>query len=205
MAESKTEVANLALGHLGISDTISDLQTERSKEALACKRFFDESLRLTLRDFDWPHARQRAVLALYQTAPNDDWDYAYTYPSEAVALRKIWSGARNDSRQSRVAHEIKYDSVQGKIIQTDMRDAVILYTRFHDQVELWPSDFAMALSYRLAYYITPQIAGIDSRRLKQEMLSLYRLELGQARANAGNEEQPDEEVESEFIRERGGY
>ena len=41
---SSTEIANLALSHLGNGTEIADLETERSSEASACRRFYDVAL-----------------------------------------------------------------------------------------------------------------------------------------------------------------
>jgi len=48
---SKTETANLVLGHLGIGTEISNLTTSKTEEAAALRRFHDIALAVTQRDF----------------------------------------------------------------------------------------------------------------------------------------------------------
>src|SRR5688572_11149621 len=106
---SETEIANLALSHLGVGKEIANLETERSQEAVACRRFYDTARDATLRDFSWPFATKIAVLGLIEADPNDEWDYSYRYPSDCLQLRRILSGVRNDTRDSRVPFKLAHD------------------------------------------------------------------------------------------------
>ena len=78
MASSKTEIANLAISHLGIGKTIANLELEKSQEAIACRRFYDTVRDSSLRDFPWPFAGKIQALALV----SNEWLYAYQYPSD---------------------------------------------------------------------------------------------------------------------------
>lgn len=205
MADSKTQVWNLALIHLGSTNTVADIATERSKEARVGLTIFDTVLKAVLRDFDYVFARKRDELTLIETDPNDEYSFSYQYPTDCVAFRRIPSGARNDTRQTRIEFSEEYDATNGTtVILTDIEDADGIYTFFHETVSLWPADFVLAMSFRLAYYGAPSIAGSDSKRLKQEMWAGYQAELAQARANIANEEQVAEPPESEFILAREG-
>ena len=53
---SKTVICNLSLSHLGISKEISNIDTERSAAAEACRRWFNLARDETFRDFNWPFA-----------------------------------------------------------------------------------------------------------------------------------------------------
>src|ERR1044071_5881014 len=109
MATSATEICNMALGHLGIDNDIGDLDTDRTVEARVCRKFYETTCDQVLRDFAWPFAKKLVALALITDAedddhPTDEWDYQYEVPSDSVMLRRIVSGTRNDSRDSRVAY-----------------------------------------------------------------------------------------------------
>lgn len=201
MATSKTVIANLALSHLGIGKEIADLDTENSEEANACRRFYEESRDKALRDFNWPFATRIENLTLVETNPNNEWSYSYRYPVNAVGIRRILSGIRNDTRQSRVPYRRTKDATGGLIL-CDLDSAQVEYTERLEQVELYPSDFVMALSYLLAVYIAPRITSGDPFGLGNKAAQFYSIELSNARANAHNEEQPDAVVESEFVRGR---
>jgi hypothetical protein len=132
-------------------------------------------------------------------------------------MRRILSGIRTDSRQSRVTYKIGSDT-SGLLIYTDWQAQAqsaatppnptlvpdIEYTfRAYDPSQ-WPPDFIQALSYKLAYYIAPQLRRGDVTGLAERMGQGYKEAISTAKARAGNEEQPDLIPESEFVRARDG-
>jgi len=200
---SNTEICNIALSHLGVGKEISNLETEQSQGASACRRFYDTALEEVLRDFKWAFATKIEALALIESTPNEEWDYSYRYPTNCIAVRRILSGFRNDTRQSRVPYKIAFDD-SGRIIYSDEQDAKIEYTFRVEDPQYYPSDFIMAFSYRLATLLAPRLTGGDPFALMEKTQKLYDMHIFKAAKNSFNEEQPDEEVESEFVRTREG-
>lgn len=198
---TETEISNLALSHLGIGKEIQNLETEQSAEASACRRYFETNRQATLRDFDWPFARRRVTLGLIESNPNSEWGYSYRYPSDALRLMRISSGLRQDTRGSRVPYVIESDET-GRVLYSDENPANIVYISNILNTDLFPIDFVLALSYRLAFFIAPRITGGDPFGLGKKSFELYNRELDRARVNAMNEEQVDFPVESEYIRVR---
>ncbi len=206
MATSDTEIANLALGHLGQSNSIQNLQTSRTPEANAMRALYDTMRRSTLRDFPWGFAHKIAALGLVSERgdaghPTEEWIYAYRQPSDCLQFRKIQSGIRNDNRQSRVPYKTSRDS-QGILILTDKEDAILEYTIDIEQVELYPDDFVLAFSLRLGMYAAPRICGEDPFKMGQRCASMYRFEMDNAKNNNLNEQQAEEDPESELVRSR---
>ena len=201
MAESATEICNLALTHLGSTVEIEDLDDEGSDEAIICRRVFANTRDAVLRDFHWPFATKIQALGLVEEDPNSEWAYSYRTPSDCLNVRRILSGIRNDSRQSRVPYRIGQD-VQGELIFTDKEDAELEYTTRITDVVRFPADFVNALALRVAAYIAPKLTAGDPFKLGERALQLYLREISNAQANAANEEQAEEPVESEFIRGR---
>lgn len=198
---SKIGICNMALSHLGLSKEIANFDTEKSEEAGACRRYYDEALYRTLRDFYWPFATKIASLALVEVDPNTEWAYSYRYPIDCVDVHRILSGDRNDTRQSRVPFKIAQDAA-GLLIFTDTTDAEIEYTIKAENPLYYPSDFVMFFSFYLAFLIAPRVTGGDQFKLGDRALKLYVGELMMAKKKALNEGQIDEEPDSEFIRER---
>lgn len=200
---SKTQIANMALSHLGVGVEIANIETEQSQEATACRRFYDVALQATLRDYQWPFATKQATLSLIEslTASTDEWDYSYRYPSDCIDARRILSGTRNDSRQSRAPFRILKDS-SARIIYTDQENAILEYTELVDDPGFYPPDFQLAFSYRLAYLIAPKLTKGDPFGLMDKIMKLYDAEISRAKAASVNEEQADELVDSEFVRMR---
>jgi len=195
---SKTEIANMALSNLGVAKEIANLDTENSAEARAARRFFDTARDATLRDFDWPFATKYATLGLIETDPTTEWGYSYQMPSDALKFRRILSGVRIDSPETKVPYKIAYGD-SGKIILTDQADAECEYTVRVTSVERFEPDFIMALAWRLAIYMAPKITAGDPFKMRENAARMYRFELAMAQNTAGNEEQPDPAPESSFI------
>lgn len=199
---SITEICNLAISMLGVGEEIADYDDEDSEEARACRRFYEMARDNVLRDFPWSFANKIGIgLAEVEEDPNNNWAYSYRYPSDCIAFRKILSGTRNDTRQSRISFELGADD-DGRLIFTDMDEAEGEYTFKNENVAQYPYDFVEALACRLAYLIAPRIAGGNSANKKAEMLQLYMMAISKAQKTTANEQQPDVEPESEYIRAR---
>lgn len=199
---SITEICNLAISMLGVGEEIADYDDEDSEEARACRRFYEMARDNVLRDFPWSFANKIGIgLAEVEEDPNSNWAYSYRYPSDCIAFRKILSGTRNDTRQSRISFELGADD-DGRLIFTDMDEAEGEYTFKNENVAQYPYDFVEALACRLAYLIAPRIAGGNSANKKAEMLQLYMMAISKAQKTTANEQQPDVEPESEYIRAR---
>lgn len=198
---SRTEICNMAISHLGVGKEIANIDTEQSEEASACRRFYDTARDATLRDFPWPFATKAVALSLIATLTDDEFTYSYRYPSDCIDLRKIQSTIRNDTRQSRVTSKISKDS-SGRVIYTDMENAVAEYTSRVTDPQFYPPDFEIAFSFRLAAYIAPRLTKGDPFGLRKQAMDMYEMEISRAKAASGNEEQMDEKPVSEFERSR---
>lgn len=198
---SKVGIANITLSHLAVGKEIANLETDKSDEAGTIRRYYKLALEVTLRDFPWPFATRFANLALIEENPTTEWAFSYRYPSEARYMRRIFSGIRNDTRQTRVPYRIASDSA-GQLLFTDAADAEIEYTVQVDDPQLYPSDFQMAFSFYLAFLAAPRITSGDQFKLGERAQRNYFLEISRAVSRATNEEQPEESPESEFINAR---
>lgn len=199
--KSETAIANLSLGHLGISEEISNIDTERSVEALACKRYFTTARDTAFRDLRCTFAVKFATLSLIEENPNSEWAYSYRYPSDCLFFKRILSGIRNDTRETRVPYKIASDST-GKLIFTDKEIAECEYTRLVLSPMLWPDDFILAVSYLLAALIAPRLTRGDGLKLGDRAYELYQIAKSTADSNSDAEEQQEEPPEAESIRAR---
>jgi len=196
-----TEAANLALSHLGIGKTVSDLETEQSAEAKVVRAFYNIVLKMVLRDYPWPFATKISTLGLIEEDPNTEWGYSYQYPSDCEYARRILGVSRNESNEERVPYKI-FNSETGRLIYTDVENAELEYTMTIDDFTVMPADFIMAFSFKLAYYIAPQITAGDPMKVGERARVNYELELSNAKSAAFNEEQQDVPPESELVRMR---
>jgi hypothetical protein len=197
MGFSKTEIANMALSHIRIASEVSDLTTERSQEANTINRFWDVAREKILRKHDWPFATKFVALGLVSEDPTDEWRYSYQYPSDCLLIRRILSGARNDSRNSRESYKI-VKGASGREIYTDREDAEIEYTVDETDMNQWPADLVLAMSYYLASLIAAPLTAGDPLKLGMQALALYNEHINEAVREAFGEEQPDREPPSEI-------
>jgi len=199
--ESKTRIGNLALFHLGIDKDVSNVNTERSAEASALRKVHDIALRRILEDHPWKFATNWKDLGLVREDPNSGWAYEYRYPSDAVKLRYIWSGIRNQDREDQVPFDVASDDT-GAVIWTDEQNAEIIYTKYVEDYGMFHADFLTAFSHMWAYYVAPRLTKGDPFKLKNEQFQLYKMELGKAKASDMNETVREPISDSGFIQTR---
>lgn len=211
MSRSSEDICNMALGHLKIGKEIADLDADKSPEAAACRMFYDTCRGIVVSDGKWPFARTQVALALVLANPfpitdasgniTSEWGFSYRYPANCSNFIRIVSGVRNESRQDRVPYVIMRDSV-GKLILTDMENAVGEFTIDEMTEDRYDYQFAMALSLLLAVYIAPRVTGGDPFKLGDRAAKLYEIQMSSAMASALNEEQREQDPEAETIRAR---
>lgn len=197
---AQVEICNMALSHLAVGKEIASI-TENTEEARVLNRFYEPARKKVLRDGSWPFATRFVALGLVESAPTSEWDYSYRYPTDCLKVRRIFSGTRNDTRQTRVPYKLAGDS-QGTLILTDMDDAEIEYTVNADNPQFYAPDFELAFSYYLAFLSASRLTRGDKYKLGAQAFQLYQLEIKKSIGNAANEEQEEEIPDSEFIRER---
>jgi hypothetical protein len=205
MATSRTQIANLALIHLGVDTAISNLSDESSKNANVLRILFDQVFEETLSDQAWPFAKKVEALGLVTQAEDDDhptdkWGYSYRYPADCVKFNRIQNGLATDTLDSRVAFEIGKDAT-GRLIWTNQTDAVGEFTMRVTDVQHLPANFVMAFSLKLAFYAAPAITNGDPMGLGARAMGAYDKLMGSAVAHALNEQKPNE-TDSEMLRVR---
>jgi hypothetical protein len=208
-------ICNRALRHLAIGKPIASL-TENSENARACADFYDEVRDEVLRDFNWPFARRFAALALVggtaTLAVTPEWQYSYRLPDGCLAVRRLMSGSRVETPTTRIPFATGGDDTGG-LLYTDQ--AVVAatsstlalphleYTASVTAEARFPVDFAQAFSFKLAFYLAPELTGGDPNKLGARAGGMYERILSGAQLAALYEQQRDvEPVDSEFIRAR---
>lgn len=222
-------VANMALSRIGISRSITTdgtgllvNATNASLELTACTFWFSRCRDRVLADFPWTFARKYTTLTLADDGTGevwvDEWDNAYTYPSDCLHIRRFVTGA--GAGTSHGADDVQYGPLSEsldtawpyvvrqhagvQVILTDVAeaDAKIEYTaRVTDQT-LWTEQYGSVLAWLLAAEIAMPLSVSGDRR--DTALRYYDYELRLARANSANEERQHREPDGPFIRARGG-
>lgn len=216
---SKTDICNMALSHLKSGIEITNVVTEQSQAAKACRRYYD-----TIRDefqssFAWNFNKKTAALTWVADNPTTVWSFSYTYPTDCLFARRIASvtvdaqdsfaapvnaiaviGNTTTPVQDTQNSAIPFE-VAGTLIYTNMPSAILEYSYRNDDETTWPAKVSIAMSYALASYIAPRMTDGDPFNMVEKMMALAEKKLNEAKAASGNERlriQPD----SEFTRMR---
>ena len=199
-----SDIVNLALRHIGSSIEVVDYLTERSQEARAAKAFYDIARDETLRDCSLPVTRRKIALAVVEENPDNRYLFSYRYPSDCVHLRNLLNPFSPQISVDNLLpmYEIGSDST-GSLIYSNITEAVALYIHRITDVTVLPSDFKMALSYKLAYYMIPSISGGDPFKRAPFCAQMYDLAVDKAKANAYNEEPGQTSPPSELVAAHG--
>lgn len=199
---SKTQIVNIGLMRIGVSQSVANVDTEQSREALTAKLLFDDEVRYVLRDFPWPWASAYADLGLVAgeaTDPvNGDWTFSYRYPSDCLFARRLVTAAgRNNTNPP--PFKLGRDS-QGKLIFTNEEYAVLEYTADIDDPEEFDSLFVSMLAWRLAASMAPSLSRIKD--MPKTALEMYEVDKSKAQSRALNEQQQEAPAQAEWITAR---
>ena len=140
-----TDLANLALGHLGCA-RISDLE-ETSVAAEHCRRMWDNCRDRLLRQYPWNFAIRRARLTPLAQIPEFEWARAWQLPGDCLKVLEVNgcpAGVGNTPFQ-----------LEGQAILSNFGDCRLKYIRRVEGVSSWDAAFCELFSYELAKDIAP--------------------------------------------------
>ena len=174
-APSKTDIINLALGHLK-QRKIASL-TEVSIQASEALRCYEPARRETLRG-GWGFSTVVKDLALnadYEASDTGiyagEWLYAYVYPANALNIRKVFNEGTVDKDKGEEFRTVYDDSHNTKVILTNLQYAMVEYGFDVQDVTMFDANFIQAFAARLAYEMAPNLTGDDS--IVDAMFKLY--------------------------------
>lgn len=144
---TETDLANLALGHLG-NARITDL-SEPTVAAEHCRRMWDTCRDALLRQYPWNFASRRVRLPVLSAAPEFEWQRQYQLPSDCLKVLEV------NGCPSGVG--VTPWQVEGSAILTDFSDCRLKYTRRVEQVSAWDATFQELFGYELAKAIAPSL------------------------------------------------
>jgi hypothetical protein len=195
---SKVGICNLALRHLGSTKEIANLETEKSQEASALRRFYDQTLQEIFEEFEWPFASKFVTLNLIAEDPTEEWAFSYRMPVDCLKFRRILNGNRNPLASAREPFREAYDA-SGRLIFADKATAQAEYTVFVDNPSFYPPLFANMAAAKLAMYIAPSITAGDPYKMGNRAAAIYAELKGAALTSAFQGQQDEQVPESSFI------
>lgn len=201
----KTDIAILALGRLGSTLSVINLDVDTSTQAKAIRKHFETSLKTLLELYPWNFATKFAKLALVEDNPQPAWGYSYRLPDDCLVLRKIADSALFFDRMEYEDQKRKwiqaYD-VSGKLIYSNIGNAYGEYTVDVPDDSAFPTHFGRGLSAQLALDIAPFIITNNFSKVKQVLVDDAKLALSQSMAIDISMQPLQEASDSPFLRAR---
>lgn len=184
-------ICNIALGKIGHTQLIEDLETIETVEAEQCDLHFEARRDELLELHPWKFATKRVVLALLEDVERSDWEYVYTRPANCIAVRHLATpGDRNPAASGKISFDVEAnDAGDGEVILTDLEDAELIFTIRHEYPAVWPATFCDALAWRIAVELALSIK--KDRAQADAMLKGFQLALATAGAVSSNQSQRD--------------
>lgn len=208
---SSTDIARLALGRLGIGQSIASID-DQVNPAILCKRFYDQCRQELLRAFPWGFALRYEPLAQVADQTFPGWSYVYQYPDDCLRVHAVADSSglryartalfcsRNETWPPVMRHPwqqaLKNDNASIVLI-SDVSSAYAFFTADLENTAVFPPDFVSTLADRLAMEVGGPL------QCKADLIDRaegrYVRSLSTASAAAMNEQRDDEKPESPSI------
>jgi len=147
MGCTQTELANVALGHLGEARILNI--DEQSPQAEHCRRMWNLTRDGLLRQRHWNFALRLAFLSPLANAPAFGWGWAYQLPEDYLLAVEL------NSRRGGTS-EARFEIIGNQLHCADC-EARLQYVRRVEQTSLWDAAFCEAFCLKLASAIAPSI------------------------------------------------
>lgn len=178
---TKAKIFNMALKNLGISVGIQSTN-QNDRNSVVLNEYYDTAKEKTLTDYDWSFASAyRELTPTGGTSLNPKFTMEYDYPNDCLCVREIVTA----DETAKIEFEPASNSVGRRVIYTNESPAIIRYTRLVSEEAYYTPEFAMALSWYLAFLAASSITG--ARTKTSDCLQLYKSMIAEGRTADANE------------------
>lgn len=221
---TKAKIFNMALKNLGVSAGVQST-SQGDRNTVVLDEFYETAKEKTLSDHDWGFASAfRELTPTGNTSQHPKYAYEYDYPNNCLFVREVYLFEKeryknlkdekisffnmaalhydneNSEASKRQNFVIASDDSGKRIIYTDVQPAVARFTRLVDEETYYTPEFAMALSWYLAFLSAPSITG--ARVKTSDCLQIYRQMLKEGKTADANEGLDEEDNECDWIKAR---
>lgn len=195
MEYTKKDIYNMALRNLRVTSSVSDadITAGTDSKVVTLNTYYAAAIEQTLKGTDWNFAEAYATLNIEYESKIPNYTYAYDYPKDCIMPREIVTGVTTKKEPFKITTD--YPSYK-EVINTNIQNPLLRYTRNITNEKYFKSDFVMALSWYLSFLVAPSI-GMASEQ--KNAYAVYTSMLGFAVASNGNEDNDIEEKSSEFL------
>jgi hypothetical protein len=158
MALSQIKICNLALSHIGVKQTITDI-TDENEEAEMCDLHWDSALEDALGEFDWTFARRRVDLVAETGDAPSPWGYQFQYPDNCVIPLRIDDGRTIRQDDEEIPFSTETTDAEDRLLYCNEEAPTLIYTRLETNPALFTSWFGTYLSWVLAARICGPLTG----------------------------------------------
>ncbi len=200
---SKTDLANLALTHIG-EKLISDITSDQSIEASIASVFIDNVMCSEIENFDWSFARKTAALSASSTRTTDvagtGFGSSYSLPNDLLVVRAIFP---DDDYAESVQEKVPYLVISkgsSKVLLTDASSPRLRYTFNQTSLPQFSQNLVMACGHRLAGMIAyARTKKQDLRDVQFRQADVYRALAQQADMMSGESPVPTHSVPNPLL------
>lgn len=184
MTSSVLDIYNNALSAVHAKGAVTSI-TENSREQEVCSRWYELVRNVVQEAAYWPCCQATSRLAVKDTRGNTSWVDGNPPPQFLYSFHLPQDFLRARYLPGYQPFVIEYDFVTNeRLLSTNVKNAVLVYTRSNDHVEQWTPGQQMATIYGLAAHIAGPLTG--NNQLKAFNTRLANDILIQAQSNAAN-------------------
>ena len=190
-------ICNQAIARTGQTATIAAL-TEASVAARQCNAHWEQVRDEVLQAFPWGCSTKRVLLSLIDEELVTNWQYCYSYPSDALRIFSLVPAHCNPSLEESVPYEVAtYSGL--KVILSDQFGAEAVYAWRQTDTAQYPPLLVKAMVAVLAARIAP---GLGKAEMVQGLEALAQRALHEAAQADMNESNPGPMPDCDLIRAR---
>lgn len=167
MSFSLVQIANMALGKVGVSGQIDSLEFSEGEsvpnEARLAKLYFELAFRAAAASHDWTCLTKQADISGAVTPSGRLFGYAYAYSLPADFIRLL----RMEDEEAGYAR-------RGRLLCTDETDVKIEYIHYTEDTTLYDPLFTESLVMRWAAHLAPGLlGGADGQAVMDNLLQWH--------------------------------
>jgi len=221
---TKAKIFNMALKNLGVSVGVQGAN-QGDRNTVVLDEFYETAKEKTLTDHDWGFASTfRELTPTQNISLHPKYNYVYDFPNNCMLVREVYLYDEELYKQiedeeisffnmttlhhsnydkeifKRHNFEIGSDSSGNRIIYTNVQPAIARFTRIVEEETFFTPEFAMALSWFLAFLASSSITG--ARVKTADCLQIYKQMLKEAKTTDANEGFNEEETECDWLEAR---
>jgi len=195
MAAGETEIANIALGHIG-APKIQDIEDRENKSAREAKRIFASSRRAIAAKHKWNCLTKRAIAAQLTVKPIFGFAEQYQLPTDYITMVEL-----NGLDVEKITDRWK---VEGLLLLSDADSANIIYVADVTNVSEWSPGFEQCVALHMAAQLATTIRqdGVKAAELESRLEDRALSDARKTDSNEANLRPIDTTSGSQYIKSR---